>query len=448
MESLANSISSTFMKFADFAFTHFVRAIAETMIMCALFALCVKPAAGQVIDPNSTCNNNSGQTSTNICYDGGNVMAAPTNAYVIYYGNWATSTQTIVNNWLHNVGGTNLFGINAAYHDSAGFAVQNILNFPYNGVAYTNAYQDYQNAGDDYQTLGTQLNGDAAIRQIVSDVISAHHLPADTNGVYFVLTAWNVSQINTGFGSFCSAYIAYHASSTAIISGSTIKYAMVGNPLYSTQCSQYFDGNYLRGDSTTPNGNLAADAVINLIFHELSEAVTDPTLLTWGGTRPHANENGDLCEWNFADTAGFSHLPMAGNGAHYNITIAGINYLIQKLFQVRVTSALAQGSFYPGSCEMGNVSITSSLNPSTVGQAVTLSATVAGLAGRIPTGTVTFYFGYGGQIGNPTTLVNGQGNITYTFNNSKNPAYIYAVYSGDTYYDRSNSPLLYQVINQ
>ena len=96
------------------------------------------------------------------------------------------------------------------------------------------------------------------------------------------------------------------------------------------------------------------------------------------------------------------------------------------------------------------MSLTSSLNPSNVGQPVTLTATVSELAGVTPTSTVTFYFGYGGLIGligGPVTLTGGQASFTYTFNHAKDPAYVYAVYSGDGNYDPSTSPMLNQVVN-
>jgi hypothetical protein len=267
-------------------------------------AICRAEASAQVVDANATCNGVSGQTYSNICYAGGNVLRGATNSYVIYYVSWDSSTQAIINTWLANIGGTGLFGINTAYLDFSGAAVQNIVH--YNGA--TNSYQDYQTPGDDYLKLGTTLNGDAAIQTIVSDAINSGHFPADQGGVYFVLTASNVTQINSPFGTFCSNYIAYHSASTTIVPGTSIKYALVGDP---SPCPG-FDGNFINGDNTTPNASVAADGTINLIFHELSEAVTDPWGGSWGPTSPQANESGDMCEWEFGN---WSKLPLAADGA-------------------------------------------------------------------------------------------------------------------------------------
>ena len=90
-------------------------------------------------------------------------------------------------------------------------------------------------------------------------------------------------------------------------------------------------------------------------------------------------------------------------------------------------------------------SIASSPNPSTVGQAVTLSATVTPQSGTgIPTGTVTFEFGYGGIIGT-ATLRGGQATMEDAFNVASTKSII-AVYSGDANFTPSTSSALSQVV--
>jgi len=90
-------------------------------------------------------------------------------------------------------------------------------------------------------------------------------------------------------------------------------------------------------------------------------------------------------------------------------------------------------------------SIVSSPNPSAVGQAVTLTANVTPQSGGgIPTGTVTFEFGYGGIIGT-ATLSGGQASLGDTFNVASTKSII-AVYSGDTNFAPSTSSILSQVV--
>jgi subtilase family serine protease len=90
-------------------------------------------------------------------------------------------------------------------------------------------------------------------------------------------------------------------------------------------------------------------------------------------------------------------------------------------------------------------SIASSANPSTVAQLVTLAAAVTPQSGAgIPTGTVTFEFGYGGIIGT-ATLIAGQATLGDTFNVASTKS-ITAVYSGDANFAPSTSSILSQVV--
>src|SRR5438552_4341640 len=240
------------------------------------------------------------QSGTQITYYGGPVMGGSTNAYVVYYGNWASSSQNIVNTWLQHLGGSELYNINTTYFDTTGAEVRNIVN--YNPA--TNSYLDNY-------SLGTNLT-DANIQTVISKslAINGGTLPTDDNGAYFVLTSPDVSE--TAFGAtFCGSFCGYHNPSTTIISGHTIKYSFVGSP---AACPSACDGNIINGDSTTPNGDVGADGAINVMFRELSETVSDPVITAWGEDE---SENGDQCNFNFGT---FSSLPQAGNGAHYNVT--------------------------------------------------------------------------------------------------------------------------------
>src|SRR5256884_6221846 len=106
------------------------------------------------------------QSGTQITYYGGPVMGGSTNAYVVYYGNWASSSQNIVNTWLQHLGGSELYNINTTYFDTTGAEVRNIVN--YNPA--TNSYLDNY-------SLGTNLT-DANIRseEHTSELQSRLHL--------------------------------------------------------------------------------------------------------------------------------------------------------------------------------------------------------------------------------------------------------------------------------
>jgi hypothetical protein len=282
--------------------------------------------------------------SAQIYYAGGPIMSGSTNVYVIYYGTWPSTSQSIVNTWLSHIGGTGLYNINTTYHDSTGAGVQNVVHY----TSSTNSYNDNY-------SLGKSLT-DASIQTIVSNAIAAHHLPADVNGVYFVLTATDVNQSAFG-GSLCGTYCGYHSPSTSIVSGDIIKYSIVGN---SAKCPSACDGNIVNADTTSPNGDVGADGAISVIYHELSETVSDPNYGisgAWGAGV--SGESGDLCAWNFGT---WSTLPRASNGSHYNVTISSFNYLIQQMFQVSVPRPVS-GTYYTGSCAINLGTGTASVSP-------------------------------------------------------------------------------------
>lgn len=91
-------------------------------------------------------------------------------------------------------------------------------------------------------------------------------------------------------------------------------------------------------------------------------------------------------------------------------------------------------------------SISSSANPATFGQAVTLTATVQPAAGGVPTGTVAFFDG-GGQIGSATL----SGGITqFTAASGSLAAGTHSItarYSGDANFLSSNSGALGETVN-
>ncbi len=95
-----------------------------------------------------------------------------------------------------------------------------------------------------------------------------------------------------------------------------------------------------------------------------------------------------------------------------------------------------------------NLVISSSQNPSTVGQSVTLTATVTPGSGSVtPTGTVTFFEGGSTQLGTPVML-NSQGKATFT--TTSLPLGLNSItinYSGDATYAPENSSGFVQNVN-
>ncbi len=267
-----------------------------------------------------------------IYYGGGPVMSGSTNVYVVYYGSWPTKSRTIINGWLQHIGGSHYFKINTTYDDTTGAHIQNVVNYNPTTNSYNDAY-----------SLGKSLT-DAKLQTIISNAIAGGHLPKDpTNGIYFVLTAQDVSLAALG-GSFCGTFCGYHSPSNSIVAGETIKYAFVGNP---AKCPSGCSGNLaVYGDTTTPNGDVGGDGVISIMFHETSESVSDPFVTfadgAWGDNI--SAESGDICNFYYGTTK------VAANGAHYNDTINGKNYLMQQLAKVNPPTP-ATVKNYNGICQ-------------------------------------------------------------------------------------------------
>jgi len=248
------------------------------------------------------------QRSTNLTYQGGPVMVAPTNVYLIWYGSaWDSASQSVLSNLASHIGGSPYFNINTTYYNGSNTHVVNQVTLA--------------KSATDSGSLGTKLT-DANIQSIVTNAISSGALPLDANAVYFVMTDKNT----TATSGFCTQYCGWHTN--ANYGGQNIKYAFIGDP--ETQCPSACGAN-----TPSPNNTPGADAMASIFSHELEEAVTDPDGNAWYSLSS-GMENGDKCAWNFGTTA------TASNGAKYNQTIGGLNYLIQQNWTLLPSQACAQ----------------------------------------------------------------------------------------------------------
>jgi hypothetical protein len=251
------------------------------------------------LDPSRETERNAAKFATSssngINYHGGPVMTGTPNLYYIWYGNWTgdPNAQTLLQTFGSSIGGSPYFNINTTYYDSHGTHVSGSVHY-LSGIS------------DNY-SQGTALS-DSAVQNIVANALAHGSLPTDPNGVYFVLTSQDVNETS----GFCTQYCAWHTHGT--INGQDIKYGFVGNP---ARCPSA-----CAAQTTTPNGDLAADSMANLIAHELEESVTDPDLNAWFDRR--GQENGDKCAWTFGTTQ------TASNGSQYNMTLGSKNWLVQR----------------------------------------------------------------------------------------------------------------------
>ena len=253
--------------------------------------------------PSPTPQTGSVTTGNGIDYHGGPVMIDPHNIYLIWYGNWNGNTATaILPDFINGLGGSSYFNTNVTYGD-------NRIGTP-NGIANTVTL-----AGQlfDNYSQGTAL-GTTGVQAVVNNALNAGSLPSDTNGIYLVLTSQDVTE-----GNFCVTYCGYHTD--RIINGKDIKYGFIGNP--ATQCNSTHNGPRCSLHGVTPNDNEGADAMANVMAHEINETVTDPDLNAWFSDSS-GGEVGDLCNFTFGNPF------LVPNAALANITLNGRNFLIQE----------------------------------------------------------------------------------------------------------------------
>lgn len=226
-------------------------------------------------------------------------MVNGVNVYYIWYGNWNldSNAQAILKDFGASIGGSPYFNINTTYYNASKQPVINRVSL--NG---TNVVVNPDGSG-------SKALSDSDIQSIVLNQIGPGKLPADPDGVYFLLTARDV----TATSGFCSKYCGWHTYTS--VGTTKIKYSFVGNPV--SQCPSSCSA-----QTVSPNGDAGADAMASIFAHELEEAVTDPELNAWYDSRGY--ENADKCAWNFGATTATS------NGAKFNMTLGARQYLIQQ----------------------------------------------------------------------------------------------------------------------
>ena len=249
-------------------------------------------------------------TDSKILYHNGLVLTGPVDVYFIWYGCWDNTcgnngdlaTQTILSDFMSNLGATPYFAILRGYPTAEGFTPSGAAFF--GGAVY------------DHYSRGLELTT-SDIQGIIADQLANHRLPQDVVGIYVVLTSADVSAPSTGF---CVASSEpYHGLGEAL--GSEFRYAFVGNP---TRCPSVAAPQFVANGTplATPNGSFAADGMVNTLAHVLSTTITNPRGTGWFDR--YGLQNADKCDGQFGSTY------TTANGARANIKLGQRDYLIQE----------------------------------------------------------------------------------------------------------------------
>ena len=246
---------------------------------------------------------------TQILYHGGAILLGTVPVYLIYYGDFQASTKDILNDFFTGLGGSAQFDVNTTYYDGTPAYISGLLNYSAANVFLDSA-----------ASQGTQVNSNTVLKILQHALAPStpNHLPVVDGAVYFVLPAPGIK-----VAGFCTSFCAYHSSSRGIVSGHTIRYALVPDPGTRQKCTAC-DGNFSLGEAGTPNGDPGADEMTDSIMHELSETVTDPDGGGWFTS--NGAENGDLCNYNYGAVQKHA-------GISYNASWLGRRFLIQTIWE-------------------------------------------------------------------------------------------------------------------
>jgi hypothetical protein len=249
-------------------------------------------------------------SSNNVSYNGGPTMHISIN-YAIFWlpsGNsfeqssgTNSAYMSLIDRFLNDTGGTSYYNILNQYPD-------NVSGTPLDKSVLGASYLDTT----PYPVSGTQANPlhDSDIRAEVARAIAANNWVAGPNKMFHVFTGYGIESCFDPSNNECTfnVYCAYHSFFTQ--SSQTMIYSNMpdfNGP--SGRCTP-------RGQ-LSPNGDYYADPEINILSHELFEAVSDPQLNAWYDA--FGSEIGDKCAWNFGNV----------NPDGSNLVLNGHKYLVQ-----------------------------------------------------------------------------------------------------------------------
>jgi len=248
-------------------------------------------------------------------HTGGSVLQAKTNVVAVYWasapiftngpaaGTTGTGAQdgSLIGVFLRSIGGSSYYNINTSYYNGSGTHIANVVN--YTGFWANNT---------SVPANGANVTDQQMIAMLQSGFTSGK-LTYDPSTLYVIFSAGTVN-LGGGFG---TQYCAYHAHGTVTVGG------VAKTVLYSAMPYNASNGGCL-AQNQGPNYayDHGVDPEVSVLVHETEETTTDELGNAWFDSRGY--ENADKCAWTWGTTK------PAPNGAAYNITLGGYNFLIQR----------------------------------------------------------------------------------------------------------------------
>ncbi|CAI7871986.1 unnamed protein product [Closterium sp. NIES-53] len=264
------------------------------------------------------------------------VMHAPVGVYLLWYGaKFSEEQKDIVRLFVASLTADASspaatvpawWAINTLYFDQQGRNISS--NVTIKGETHDTKY-----------TRGTMLLRSDVVG-LVQSAVGSGSLPYDPDGVYFVLSDEDVSQMDdpsrtggTQYAlAFCSHYCGWH-SFTQGTDGQSLMISFVGNAV--NQCPEGCIPPYLnQPGAVAPNGDAGMDGMVSVLAHELAEATSSPFLATWFDDQ--GEENADICSSSYGNV-----ISDAASGVQYNMVGQnGARFLVQANLDPRAGSCV------------------------------------------------------------------------------------------------------------
>lgn len=250
----------------------------------------IRPGAIHVTLPKGAAQAHAAASADNLNYLGGPVESQGSANYAIFWDPAVgTKKQTLsprynslITRFLQDVGGSSIMNTSTEYYGIA----NGVTTFIPNGAHFGGS------------TVDTSLYPgpvieDLELQKAVLRNVKAKHWPAGIGNEFFIFTnKYEILCATNGCSN--SVWCAYHGH--FFNAGTTYLYAVFPYPTTTPAgCTT----------PTAPNGDLAADSVMNVMSHELWETITDPLVITnpaWNDQ--FGQEGSDKCNFTFGATDG------------------------------------------------------------------------------------------------------------------------------------------------
>ena len=243
--------------------------------------------------------------------------------YVIWYGDWSgrAGSQQIVRDFITGLSGSAYWAINHTYFVDCS---NPLIGCTGSGRVSTGIRLATQ-VNDLYSQGGT-MNGTAATNVIHAKIASGA-LPADPNALYLIMLTPDVHDTANG-GATCG----YHGIDDGYANGGAggLKFEVVRSDMSTATTLNGAGSGCIIQWSNSPNGDTMADALVNVVAHELAETVTDPNPSFKGyAIYTYPSENADQCAWNMGVNTPIVY--QAPNGSKANVHLGSRDFFVQQI---------------------------------------------------------------------------------------------------------------------